>query len=73
MEPGDIICKVLHNDQEKIETFLNLINMEDKVENIYYSESMQNIFKYEQQKTSQKSEGKYNDNDKVKTCYDFIF
>jgi len=56
MEPGDIICKVLHNDQEKIETFLNLINMEDKVENIYYSESMQNIFKYEQQKTSQKSE-----------------
>jgi len=56
MEPGDIIGEVFHNDREKIETFLNLTNIDDKVESLFNSESMQNVFKCEHQKTTQKSE-----------------
>ena len=67
MEPGDIIGEVFHNDREKIETFLNLTNIDDKVESLFNSESMQNVFKCEHQKTTQKSEG--NDNPNVVNVY----
>ena len=58
LPPGPIIGKLLQNDQKKINAFLALEKIDDKVENLFFCESVQKIFGYKKPENSQKSEGK---------------